>query len=212
MQFPTYKHEIQKISEGLSLVAGCDEVGIGPLAGPVVAAAVILDQATIGIKRSKHKWWYRVRDSKTTNEKERAGLVNFIRDHCLDFALGVVSHETIDQINIFQAGRLAMKKSIEGLRLKPDFVFLDGGHRINELTVPQQAIIDGDVKVLSIAAASILAKVSRDRILSQLDALYPQYGFVKHKGYPTKLHKGAIIKHGISPVHRKSFAFVQQYV
>src|SRR3989344_9611150 len=112
MKFPTYKHETQKISEGFGLVAGCDEVGIAPLAGPVVAATVILDSASVFGKRSKSKWWYRVRDSKTTDEKERVELVEFIKDHCLDFAVGSVSHETIDEINIHQAALLAMEKSV----------------------------------------------------------------------------------------------------
>jgi ribonuclease HII len=191
-------------------LAGCDEVGIGPLAGPVVAATVILDPQSIGKQRSKNKWWYRVRDSKTTSEEERAELVEFIKDHCLDFALGVVSHETIDRINIHQAGLLAMKKSVEGLKQTPNFLFLDGRHRIPTLSVPQEPIVDGDMKILSIASASIVAKVARDKILRELDKQYPTYGFVKHKGYGTRQHKQALLKYGVTPVHRLSFAFVQQ--
>ena len=212
MRFPTYKYEIQKHTEGFILVAGCDEVGIGPLAGPVVAATVILDPQSIGKQRSKNKWWYRVRDSKSTDESERTGLVEFIKEHCLDFALGVVSHETIDRINIHQASLLAMKKSDDGLKQTQDFLFLDGRHRIPTLAVPQQAIVDGDVKILSIAAASIVAKVARDKILCELDKHYPMYGFVKHKGYGTRQHKQALLKYGVTPVHRLSFAFVQQCV
>lgn len=210
MRFPTFKRETEKYLAGCLRVAGCDEVGIAPLAGPVVAASVILDPLSIGKQRSKNKWWYRVRDSKTTNEKEREQLVAFIRDHCLDYAIGIVSRETIDEINIHQAAMLAMKKSVEGLTQAPDFLFLDGIHKIKSTVVPQQAIVGGDEKILSISAASILAKVERDKILSEFNETYPEYGFVKHKGYPTKMHRKAILKYGVTPVHRESFTFVQQ--
>src|SRR5438105_3074387 len=138
MRFPTYKHETQKLHDGFLIVAGCDEVGIAPLAGPVVAATVILDPASIGKQRSKSKWWYRVRDSKTTTEAEREELVTFIKDHALDFSVGVVSHETIDKINIHQAAMLAMEKSVSALKLSPDFLFLDGIHKIKTIAIPQQ--------------------------------------------------------------------------
>jgi ribonuclease HII len=210
MKFPTYKHETQKYSEGFKFVAGCDEVGIAPLAGPVVAAAVILDPSSIGKQRSKSKWWYRVRDSKTVNEKERAELVSFIKDHCIDFGVGVVSHETIDEINIYQASMLAMQRSIEQLKNHPDFLFLDGIHKIKRFSFSQQPVVDGDVKILSISAASIIAKVARDRMLAGLHEQYPVYGFVKHKGYGTKEHRVALKKFGVTPAHRTSFAFVQQ--
>ncbi|HEX9503916.1 MAG TPA: ribonuclease HII [Patescibacteria group bacterium] len=209
MKFPTYKHETQKLEEGFRLVAGCDEVGIAPLAGPVVAATVILDPLSIGKQRSKNKWWYRVRDSKTTNEEEREELVLFIKDHC-DFGVGIVSHETIDEINIYQASMLAMGKSVTGLKLFPDFLFLDGIHKIKNISVPQCPIIDGDVKLLSIAAASIVAKVARDNILKNLHEEFPQYGFDKHKGYGTKSHREALLRFGITPVHRKTFGFVAE--
>ncbi|OGE80470.1 MAG: ribonuclease HII [Candidatus Doudnabacteria bacterium RIFCSPHIGHO2_01_FULL_45_18] len=212
MRFPTYKFERKKYLEGFTRVAGCDEVGIGPLAGPVVAATVILDPQSIGLKRSKSKWWYRVRDSKTTSEQEREQLVEFIRDHSLDFAIGVVSHETIDKINIQQAAMLAMRQSLENLKKLPDFLFVDGLHKIHDLNLSQAAVVDGDAKILSIAAASIVAKVARDKILAKLHELYPKFGFVQHKGYPTQAHKAAIRKYGLTPVHRKSFAFVQQYL
>ncbi len=210
MKFPTYKHETQKLSEGFRFVAGCDEVGIAPLAGPVVAATVILDPITIGKQRSKSKWWYRVRDSKTTNEKERDELVNFVKDHCIDFGVGIVSHETIDEINIHQAAMLGMKKSVESMKHQPDFLFLDGIHKVKNLNMTQETVIAGDEKILSISAASIVAKVARDKILSGLHELYPEYGFVKHKGYPTKFHREALMKYGATPVHRTSFVFVQQ--
>ena len=191
-------------------MAGCDEVGIAPLAGPVVAATVILDPASIGKQRSKSKWWYRVRDSKTTNEEERNELVQFIKDHSLDSGIGIVSEEVIDKINIHQAGLQAMKESVENMKSLPDYLFLDGIHKIKSNLFPQESVVEGDVKILSIAAASIMAKVARDQILSNLHEQYPQYGFVKHKGYPTKVHKAAILKFGVTPVHRRSFAFVQQ--
>jgi ribonuclease HII len=210
MKFPTYKHETQKMLEGFTCVAGCDEVGIGPLAGPVVAATVILDPVSIGTKRTKSKWWYRVRDSKTTNEKEREELVSVIKDHSLDFAVGIVDHETIDEINIHQAAMLAMKKSVDGLRVKPDFLFLDGIHTIKSILVPQEPMVDGDAKILSISAASIVAKVARDKILKELHQQYPDYGFMKHKGYPTKQHREALFKFGATPAHRRRFILVQQ--
>jgi ribonuclease HII len=209
MRFPTYKHETQKHLQGFLNVAGCDEVGIAPLAGPVVAATVILDSESIGKQRSKSKWWYRVRDSKTTNEEERAELVLFIKDHCVDFAVGIVGRETIDEINIHQAAMLAMKKSVDGLKHTPDFIFLDGIHKLTKLPISQQAVVNGDEKILSISAASIVAKVARDKILAELHEIYPEYGFVKHKGYPTKFHREALLRFGVTPEHRTSFGLVQ---
>ena len=210
MKFPTYKNETQKLHEGFLLVAGCDEVGIGPLAGPVIAATVVLDPNSIDGKRTKSKWWYRVRDSKTTSEKEREDLVEFIKDHSLDFGVGIVSRETIDEINIHQAAMLAMEKSVSNLKQPPDFLFLDGIHKIKSISVPQQSVISGDEKILSISAASIVAKVARDKILKQLHEAYPAYGFDKHKGYGTKSHRAAILKYGVTPFHRRSFTFVAQ--
>ena len=209
MKFPTYKHETEKHQQGFVLVAGCDEVGIAPLAGPVVAATVILDPTSIGKQRSKSKWWYRVRDSKTTDELERAELLPFIQDHCLDFAVGIVPRETIDEINIHQAAMLAMKKSIDGLKTKPDHIFLDGIHKIKTIEISQEPVIDGDEKILSISAASIIAKVARDEMLKVLHEQYPMYGFDKHKGYPTKFHRNAMDKWGITPEHRRSFGYVK---
>ena len=210
MIFPTYKNETQKHLDGFLLVAGCDEVGIGPLAGPVVAATVILDPESIDGNRTKSKWWYRVRDSKTTNESERMELVSFIMDHCLDHAVGVVSHETIDEINIHQAALLAMEKSVSGLKQIPDFLFLDGIYKLPKLYITQQAVISGDEKILSISAASIIAKVARDKILQQLHEAHPEYGFDKHKGYGTKFHREAMMKYGVTREHRTSFEFVQK--
>jgi ribonuclease HII len=209
MRFPTYKNEIEKYNQGFMRIAGCDEVGIAPLAGPVVAATVILDSQSIGKQRSKSKWWYRVRDSKTTSEEERAELLPFIKDNCIDFSVGIVNRETIDEINIHQAAMLAMKRSVEGLKISPDFLFLDGIHKIKSIPTTQQPVIDGDAKILSISAASIVAKVARDEILKILHEQYPVYGFDKHKGYPTKFHRQALLKHGVTPAHRTYFGFVQ---
>ncbi len=211
MIFPTFKYETEKYQNGFGLVAGCDEVGIAPLAGPVVSAAVILDKESVTGRRTKSKWWYRVRDSKTVNEKERGELVAFIKDHCLAHAVGIVSHETIDQVNIYHAAMLAMKQALNSLTIKPDFLFVDGKHKIKDLfDVKQEAVVDGDAKILSISAASIVAKVARDSIMNQLHAKHPNYNFHLNKGYPTKFHREALVKHGACEVHRKSFGLVRQ--
>jgi ribonuclease HII len=211
MRFPTFKFETEKFQQGFDLVAGCDEVGIAPLAGPVVACAVILNKDCVSGRRTKSKWWYRVRDSKTVNEKERGVLVDFIKDNCASYALGVVPHETIDKINIYQATMLAMRKALEGLSAQPQFLFIDGRHKIKNLDgINQEAIVDGDAKILSISAASIIAKVYRDNLMSELHVKYPQYNFHLNKGYPTKFHREALVKHGACPVHRRSFGLVKQ--
>ncbi len=201
MNFPTFEYETKKLSQGFLVIAGCDEVGRGPLAGPVVAASVVFDPNTI----EEEKWWGRIRDSKLVPEKEREELAKLIKEKAFDFAVGIVSHETIDEINIHQAGLLAMKKSVEGLKELPNFLFLDGRHTINGLDVKQEAVIGGDGKILSIAAASIIAKVARDEIMAEWHAKHPEYGFDKHKGYATKQHKAAIAKFGLLPIHRKTF-------
>jgi ribonuclease HII len=211
MDFPTFKFETEKFLQGFSLVAGCDEVGIAPLAGPVVACAVILDKDGVAGRRTKSKWWYRVRDSKTVSEKERNALVGFIKDNCSCYALGVVSHETIDRINIYQATMLAMRQALDGLSVKPQFLFIDGKHKLKNLDgVNQEAVVDGDAKILSISAASIIAKVYRDNLMSELHSRYPHYNFHLNKGYPTRFHREALVKHGASPVHRQSFSLVKQ--
>jgi ribonuclease HII len=212
MKFPTFKFETEKFQQGIDLVAGCDEVGIAPLAGPVVACAVILNKENVAGRRTKSKWWYRVRDSKTVNEKERAALVEFIKDNCLAYALGEVPHETIDQINIYQATMQAMRQALDGLSIKPQFLFIDGKHKIKNLDgINQEAVVDGDAKILSISAASIIAKVYRDGVMNELHMRYPNYNFHLNKGYPTKFHREALVKHGPTPVHRRSFALVKQY-
>jgi ribonuclease HII len=220
MQFPKFKNELERLTQGYDFVIGCDEVGVGPLAGPVVAAACIVDPLAVSGYRSKSKWYYRVRDSKTTYEHEREQLLKNIEDHCLCCAVGEVAPETIDEVNIHNATNLAMKNAIEKLLAKLHvesneekkiFVLLDGRFVIKNLEVKpqfkvtQQAIVDGDASVLSIAAASIIAKVHRDKLLLEMDREHPQYAFAKNKGYNTKAHREAILRNGITKHHRRSF-------
>jgi ribonuclease HII len=184
---------------GSLLICGVDEAGRGPLAGAVYAAAVILDpdRSIIGLA-----------DSKTLSEKKRDSLAIQIKQHALAWAIASSSVEEIDEINILQASLLAMKRAIEDLRIIPQQVFVDGLH-CPEIGIPSQAIIKGDSKVQAIAAASILAKTARDENLYQLDKIYPQYNFAQHKGYPTADHLARLAKHGVSPVHRRSYAPVK---
>lgn len=181
------------------LVAGVDEAGRGPLAGPVVAAAVILDdmQPIDGLA-----------DSKKLTARQRDKLYDEIRAKALCCSIAEASVEEIDEINILQATMLAMRRAVEGLRLKPSMVLVDG-NRLPVLKVPAEAIVKGDAKVAAISAASILAKVHRDRLCEQLDEAYPQYGFAGHKGYPTADHVAALKQHGVTPAHRRSFGPVR---
>ncbi len=177
------------------LLAGVDEVGRGPLFGDVVAAAVILDPKNPieGLA-----------DSKKLTEKKREMLFELIISKSMAYAVGRASPAEIDQINILQASLLAMKRAVLALTIKPEFAAIDGNCKI-DLNMPMQAIVKGDSLVPAISAASILAKVTRDREILALDLIYPQYGLASHKGYPTKRHMEAIIEHGITPLHRKSF-------
>lgn len=181
------------------LVAGVDEAGRGPLAGPVVAAAVILDE----LKPIRG-----LTDSKLLSEKKREALFDEIRAKALCCSIAEASVEEIDQVNILQATLLAMRRAVEGLRLTPAKVLVDG-NRLPVLRVPCEAIVKGDLLVKSISAASILAKVHRDRLCHGLHELHPQYGFAAHKGYSTPEHLAALQAHGASPVHRRSFAPVR---
>lgn len=182
------------------LVAGVDEAGRGPLAGPVVAAAVILDDLhpIAGLT-----------DSKKLSAARRERLFDEIRAKALCFCIAEASVEEIDRLNILQATLLAMRRAVMGLRLKPVMVLVDG-NRLPLLDVPAEAIVKGDARVLSISAASILAKVHRDRWCLQLHDRYPQYGFAGHKGYGTAAHLAALRAHGACPEHRRSFAPVAQ--
>ncbi len=191
--------EKQARSSGYKMVAGVDEAGRGPLAGPVVSAAVVLPENfdVPGIN-----------DSKKLSEKKREALFPVIQTQAVAFGIGIADHEEIDRINILQASLLSMKRAVENLHRTPDYLLIDGKFTI-DTTIDQRSVIKGDALSLSIAAASILAKVTRDRIMADLDVKYPQYGLKRHKGYPTKAHKEAILAHGPCPVHRKSFKGVK---
>lgn len=183
----------------IGLIAGVDEAGRGPLAGPVVAAAVILDdlQPIKGLA-----------DSKALTEKRREALFDEIRAKALACCIAQASVEEIDQLNILHATMLAMRRAVEGLRLKPAKVLVDG-NRIPVLRIPAEAIVKGDAKVQAISAASILAKVTRDRLCLEMHARWPQYGFAVHKGYPTAAHQQALRQHGPCAEHRRSFGPVR---
>ena len=220
MRFPDFKHELESLRHGYTFAAGCDEVGVAPLAGPVVAAACILDQNSIGKYRSKKKWYCRVRDSKTTTEEEREVLHREILRHTLAYGVGEVWQAEIDKLNIHNASlramRLAVEKMLRGLARKNLFksgrmlLFVDGRFTIPDLErtglqLEQKSVIDADALILSVSAASIIAKVHRDKIMQDLHLKFPAYGFASHKGYPTLRHRNAIKKWGISGAHRKSF-------
>jgi len=181
-------------------VAGVDEAGRGPLAGPVVAAAVILDA---------HRPVKGLRDSKRLTAAARECLYDEIRDRALAFAIASASVEEIDRINILQASLLAMQRAIEALQPSAEQVLVDG-NRCPDLPCPAQAVIKGDDRVAAISAASILAKVARDREMRQLDDAYPGYGLAQHKGYPVKAHISALETLGVTPVHRRSYAPVRR--
>jgi ribonuclease HII len=180
----------------LTTIAGVDEVGRGPLAGPVVAAAVILP----------HNFQDPgLRDSKKLSEKKRELFFDLINEQAIDVAIAEASVEEIDQINILRASLLAMRRAVGQLSTVPSLVQVDGKDLPN-IPYPGEAIIGGDDKILCISAASIIAKVTRDRLMMRLGQQYPAYGFEQHKGYGTAMHKKALAEHGITPIHRKSFA------
>lgn len=190
-----YRYEQALWTEGKRLVCGVDEAGRGPLAGPVTAAAVILnpDDLIDGLN-----------DSKKLSEKKREALFEPICRRSLAWGIGWASPEEIDTVNILNATFLAMQRAVKQLSLIPDVVLVDG-NRDPSLTLETRCIIGGDGKSASIAAASILAKVSRDRLMRELALQYPQYGLDVHKGYPTQAHRNAVLQWGPSPIHRKSF-------
>lgn len=177
-------------------VAGVDEVGRGPLAGPVIAAAVILEKEISGVK-----------DSKKLSPAKRETLAQVIQTHAIAYAFGRAEPHEIDTLNIHHATLLAMKRAIENLAFPPHEVWVDGKFA-PQVAMPCQTFIGGDDSIYLISAASILAKVHRDTEMIELDALYPEYGFKVHKGYPTPFHKAQLIKHGPSPLHRRSFGGV----
>lgn len=185
------------------LIAGVDEVGRGPLVGAVVTAAVILDpeRPITGLA-----------DSKKLSEKKRLLLAEEIKEKALAWSLGRAEAAEIDQLNILQATMLAMCRAVQGLHIQPDFVLIDGNRIPSALNIAAQAVVKGDSLVAEISAASILAKVARDQEMLLLHQKYPQYGFDRHKGYPTKLHLEALEKYGILAEHRQSFAPVKKYI
>ncbi len=179
------------------ILAGVDEVGRGPLAGPVVTAAVILspDDPLLGSYR----------DSKRVSEKKRLRLYHHIRHHAVAYCVAMASVEEIDHLNILHATMLAMRRAVEGLPMLPTRVLVDG-NRVPDMPFTAEAVVGGDDKVQEISAASIVAKVVRDRLMAMMDVYYPGYSFARHKGYGTKLHMEAMRMQGISPIHRRSFA------
>lgn len=185
------------------LIAGVDEVGRGPLVGAVVTAAVILDpeRPIAGLA-----------DSKKLSEKKRLLLAEEIKEKALAWSLGRAEAAEIDQLNILQATMLAMCRAVQGLHIQPDFVLIDGNRIPAALNIAAQAVVKGDSLVAEISAASILAKVARDQEMLLLHQKYPQYGFDRHKGYPTKFHLEALEKYGILSEHRQSFAPVKKYI
>ncbi len=188
-------YENNALSKGYKFVCGVDEAGRGPLAGPVFAAAVILPEGKI-IEG--------VNDSKKLSEKKREELFDKIREEAFAYSIAYASEKEIDELNILNATYLAMRRAVEGLNIKADYALIDG-NRMPPLNIEGETIVKGDAKSASIAAASILAKVSRDRLMLELAEKYPQYQFEKHKGYGTKLHYEMLDKYGPSNIHRQTF-------
>lgn len=187
--------EREKRGAGYKYIAGVDEAGRGPLAGAVYAAAVILPEDVFieGLN-----------DSKKLSEKKREALFDVICEKAVAYSIASVDEKRIDEINILNATFEAMNKAINGLKIQPDYVLIDG-NRIKGTDIPHETVVKGDAKSVSIAAASILAKVSRDRYITEAAKTYPEYGFEKHKGYGTAAHNEAILKYGACPIHRKTF-------
>lgn len=187
---------------GYRLVGGLDEAGRGPLAGPVVAACVVIDPDF----RLDHSDLELIADSKTLSAKKREHLFGLIKEKALAVEIGVVDNLGIDKINILQASFLAMRRALNRLNIQPDFLLLDGRFKIPKVSIPQSAVIKGDSLIWTVAAASIIAKVSRDWLMAEIDKKYPHYGFLKHKGYGTKEHLARIAEFGPCPIHRFSFS------
>lgn len=190
------KFESKYYSKGYNLIAGIDEAGRGPLAGPVVAACVILPEGCLieGIN-----------DSKKISEKKRERLYDVITSQAVAWGVGIVGNCVIDEVNILNATRQAMKEAIDNLSVKPEFILIDAEKKVDTNGIPYLPIVKGDALSISIAAASIVAKVTRDRMMCEYDKEFPEYGFVKHKGYGTKMHIDALKRCGPCLLHRKSF-------
>lgn len=196
-----YQYETQLFEKGIEYIAGIDEVGRGPLAGPVVACAVIMPKGC---------YIEEVTDSKKVSEKTRAKLNDIILEKAVAVGISFVDEKVIDEINIYEATKKAMLEALSKLSVKPEYVLIDAMPL--EFDIPHQSIIKGDELSFSIGCASIVAKVARDKFMDELDKIYPQYGFKKNKGYPTKLHRDAIIKYGITDVHRKTYGPVKNAI
>ncbi|HXG03576.1 MAG TPA: ribonuclease HII [Candidatus Binatia bacterium] len=190
-----YRYENQAWRAGAVHVAGLDEAGRGPLAGPVVAAAVVI---------APDRRIRRLADSKVLTPERRAALYDLIRERAVAVGVGVVDNLTIDRINILQATRLAMLEAVRGLSVVPDLIITDAV-ALHGLPCPQRNLIDGDARCATVAAASIVAKVTRDRLMMEADQAFPEYGFARHKGYATAEHLAALDRHGPCPLHRRSF-------
>lgn len=190
--------EIDKefFNKGLSYVAGIDEAGRGPLAGPVVVACVIMP---------KNSMIEGINDSKKISEKKRETLYEKILEEAISYGVGIINQEEIDEINILQATKKALTEAVKSMEIKPQVILVDALTGIDTIGIPYKSIIKGDAKSYSIGAASIIAKVTRDRIMREWDKVYPQYGFAGHKGYGTAKHMQAIREYGICPLHRKTF-------
>ncbi len=190
--------EIEKglYHKGFQKICGIDEAGRGPLAGPVVVAGVIMPQGSM-IEG--------VNDSKKVSEKKREKLYDLILEEAISYSVAIIGQDIIDEINILNATKQGVTNVVEGLDIKPDLIIIDALNHINTKGIPYDSIIKGDAKCYNIAAASIIAKVTRDRIMRQWDEIYPQYGFVQHKGYGTAKHIAAIKEYGLCPIHRKTF-------
>ena len=195
------KYEKELYKKNISLIAGVDEVGRGPLVGPVVAAAVILP---------KNYELLGLTDSKKLSEKKRDAFYEILQTDAIAIGVGVISAKIIDEVNIYEASKLAMKEALSNLKIKPEYVLIDAMPL--DLDVDSTSIIHGDALSLSIAAASVIAKVTRDKMMYDLDKKYPEYGFAKHKGYPTKQHLQAIKKYGVLDNYRFSYKPVKNVV
>jgi ribonuclease HII len=190
-----YSYEQNALNKGYKTICGVDEAGRGPLAGPVYAAAVILP---LGLEIDG------LNDSKKLTEKKREQLFDVICEKAISYSVGIATEKEIDEINILNATFLAMRRAVEGLSVKPDYALIDGNQH-PRLSIVDETIVKGDAKSMSVAAASILAKVSRDRYMLEMAEKYPEYCFEKHKGYGTKLHYEMLEKYGASEIHRRSF-------
>lgn len=188
------ENELRK--KGFNYICGIDEAGRGPLAGPVVVASVIMPENSM-IEG--------VNDSKKVSEKKREKLYDQILNEAISYGVAIIGQDEIDEINILNATKKGLTISLQELSQKPDLILVDALSGINTLGIPYESIIKGDAKCYSIAAASIIAKVTRDRIMREWDKIYPEYGFEKHKGYGTAAHIAAIREHGLCPIHRRSF-------